>query len=277
MSLSKKSTIIVENLRKKQMMESISAGKRLDERSLDETRPIEIELDVIKKASGSAWVKLGKTEVVAGIKVETGEPFEGLENSGALIITAEVLPIASPHIEPGPPDEETIELARVVDRGVRESEMLELSKLVLVPGKIVYTIFVDCSIINVDGNLLDATSYAVVSALASCKLPVFEIKDDKVVDTGRTQEPPITTIPVSVTTVKIGDNLLLDPNSEEEACMDARLTITTNSKGSIVAMQKGLKGYFAVDEVKSIADKAIRKGDEIRAKLKELIQHGKKE
>jgi exosome complex component RRP42 len=277
MSLSKKSTIIVENLRKKQMMESISTGKRLDERSLVETRPIEIELDVIKKASGSAWVKLGKTEVVAGVKVETGEPFEGLENSGALIITAEVLPIASPHIEPGPPDEETIELARVVDRGVRQSEMLELSKLVLVPGKIVYTIFVDCSIINVDGNLLDATSYAVVAALASCKLPVFEIKDDKVVDTGRTQEPPITTIPVSVTTVKIGDYLLLDPNAEEEACMDARLTITTNSKGSIVAMQKGLKGYFTVDEVKSIADKAINKGEEIRAILKELIHHGKKE
>jgi exosome complex component RRP42 len=259
------------------MMESISTGKRLDERSLDETRPIEIELDVIKKASGSAWVKLGKTEVVTGVKVETGEPFEGLENSGALIITAEVLPIASPHIEPGPPDEETIELARVVDRGVRQSEMLELSKLVLVPGKIVYTIFVDCSIINVDGNLLDATSYAVVAALTSCKLPVFEIKDDKVVDTGRTQEPPITTIPVSVTTVKIGDYLLLDPNIEEEACMDARLTITTNSKGSIVAMQKGLKGYFTVDEVKSIADKAISKGEEIRAKLKELIHHGKKE
>ena len=275
MSLSKKSTIIVENLRKKQMRESISAGKRLDERSLEEIRPLQIEIDVIKKASGSAWVKLGKTEVIAGIKVETGEPFEGLENSGAMIITAEVLPIASPHIEPGPPDEETIELARVVDRGVRESEMLDLSKLVLVPGKIVYTIFVDCSIINVDGNLFDATSYAVVSALASCKLPIFEIKDDKVVETGKTQEPPITTIPVSITTVKIGDYLLLDPNTEEEACMDARLTITTNSRGSIVAMQKGLKGYFTVDEVKGIADKARIKGEEIRVKLEGLIKLGK--
>lgn len=275
MSLSKKSTIIVENLRKKQMRESISAGKRLDERSLDEIRPLQIEIDVIKKASGSAWVKLGKTEVIAGVKVETGEPFEGLENSGAMIITAEVLPIASPHIEPGPPDEETIELARVVDRGVRESEMLDLSKLVLVPGKIVYTIFVDCSIINVDGNLFDATSYAVVSALASCKLPVFEIKDDKVVETGKTQEPPVTTIPVSITTVKIGDYLLLDPNTEEEACMDARLTITTNSKGSIVAMQKGLKGYFTVDEVKGIADKARIKGEEIRVKLEGMIKLGK--
>jgi exosome complex component RRP42 len=275
MSLSKKSTIIVENLRKKQMRESISAGKRLDERSLDEIRPLQIEIDVIKKANGSAWVKLGKTQVIAGIKVETGEPFEGLENSGAMIITAEVLPIASPHIEPGPPDEETIELARVVDRGVRESEMLDLSKLVLVPGKIVYTIFVDCSIINVDGNLFDATSYAVVSALASCKLPIFEIKDDKVVETGKTQEPPITTIPVSITTVRIGDYLLLDPNTEEEACMDARLTITTNSRGSIVAMQKGLKGYFTVDEVKGIADKARIKGEEIRVKLEGLIKLGK--
>lgn len=275
MSISKKSPIIVENLRKKQMRESVSVGKRLDERGLNETRPIEIEVNVIKKASGSAWVKLGKTEVVAGVKVETGEPFEGLENSGALIITAEVLPIASPHIEPGPPDEETIELARVVDRGVRESEMLDLSKLVLIPGKIVYTIFVDCSIINVDGNLFDATSYAVVAALSSCKLPVFEIKDDKVVDTGRTQEPPITTTPISVTTVKIGDNLLLDPNIEEEACMDARLTITTNSKGSIVAMQKGLKGYFTVDEVKNIAGKARTTGEDIRAKLQELIKLGK--
>ncbi|HEY7227993.1 MAG TPA: exosome complex protein Rrp42 [Nitrososphaeraceae archaeon] len=275
MSISKKSPIIVENLRKKQMRESVSTGKRLDDRGLDEIRPIEIEVGVIKKASGSAWVRLGKTEVVAGVKVETGEPFEGLENSGALIITAEVLPIASPHIEPGPPDEETIELARVVDRGVRESDMLDLSKLVLVPGKIVYTIFVDCSIINVDGNLFDATSYAVVAALSSCKLPVFEIKDDKVVDTGRTQEPPITTTPISITTVKIGDYLLLDPNIEEEACMDARLTITTNSKGSIVAMQKGLKGYFTVDEVKDIAGKARTKGKDVRVKIQELIKLGK--
>jgi exosome complex component RRP42 len=185
-----------------------------------------------------------------------------------------VLPIASPHVEPGPPDEETIELARVVDRGVRESEMLDLSKLVLVPGKIVYTIFVDCSVINVDGNLLDATSYAVVSALASCKMPVFEIKDDKVIETGKTQEPPITTLPISVTTVRIGDYLISDPTTEEEACMDARLTITTNSKGSIVAMQKGLKGYFSIEDVKSIADKALIKGEEIRGKIKGLINIG---
>src|ERR687896_2057452 len=274
MSSSKRSTIIVEHLRRQQMWDFISKGKRLDGRRLDEMRPLEIELDIIKKANGSARVRLGDSEVVAGIKAETGEPFEGLENKGALIISAEVLPTASPYIEPGPPDEETIELARVVDRGIRESKMVDLDKLVLIPGKIVYTIFVDCSIINADGNLFDATSYAVVSALASSKIPVFEMQDGKVVHTGNSQDPPVTTIPVSITAIRIGEAVILDPTSEEEACMNARITITTNSNGDYTAIQKGSTGAFTVEQIKKAAETARIKGEEVRAKIKELTRAG---
>lgn len=275
MSSSKRSAIIVEHLRKQQMWESISKGKRLDGRDLDQIRPIEIEVGLIKKANGSARVKLGNTEVVAGVKVETGEPFEGLENKGALILSAEVLPTASPYIEPGPPDEETVELARVVDRGIRESEMLDLTKLVLISGEIVYVIFVDCSVINADGNLFDATSYAVVSALVDSKLPVFEIRDRKVVDTGEKQNPPITTLPVSITAVRIGDSIILDPTAEEEACMDSRITITTNSDHNFAAIQKGSTGAFTVEQLKRAAATARIKGEEIRVKIMELTKSGK--
>src|ERR671915_312977 len=243
MSSSKRSTIIVEHLRKQQMWDALSRGKRLDDRDFSEARELVIETDVIKKANGSARVKLGDTEVIAGVKVETGEPFEGLENKGALIISAEVLPTASPYIEPGPPDEETIELARVVDRGIRESEMLDLDKLVLVPGKIVYTVFVDCSVLNTDGN---------------------------VVDTGKLQDPPLTTVPVSITAVRIGDTILLDPTAEEEACMNARITITTNSNSEYAAIQKGFAGGFTRDQIKKVAEVARIKGEEVRAKLQEL-------
>src|SRR5688500_8215102 len=237
------------------MFDLITNGKRLDGRNLEDIRSLEIEIDIIKKADGSAKVKLGNSEVIAGVKVETGAPFEGLENKGALIVTAEVLPIASPYIEPGPPDEETIELARVVDRGIRESQMVDLDKLVLIPGKIVYTIFVDCSVVNADGNLFDATSYAVVASLLSAKLPVFEMQDDKVVDTGNTRPMPITTVPVSITAARIGDYVLIDPNSEEEACMDARITITTADEG-FCAIQKGFTGSFTVDQIKKAAETA---------------------
>jgi exosome complex component RRP42 len=275
MSSSRRSTIIVEHLRKQQMWEAISKGKRLDGRNLDEIRPIEAEVNVIRKANGSSKVNLGNSEVVAGVKVETGRPFEGLENKGALILSAEILPTASPYIEPGPPDEETIELARVVDRGIRESEMIDLDKLVLVPGEIVYTIFVDCSIINADGNLFDATSYAVVSALISSKIPIFKVQDGKVIDSGDVQEPPLTTIPISITAARVGDTVILDPTAEEEACMDARITITTNSNSDFTAVQKGSTGAFTLEQLKKTAEAARIKGIEVRSKIKELTDIGK--
>ena len=267
MSASRRSTVIVENLRKLHMKDQISNGKRLDGRIFNESRPLSIETNVIPKANGSAWVKLGNTEVVAGVKVETGEPFEGLENKGALIVSAEVLPTESPFVEPGPPDEETIELARVVDRGIRESEMLALDKLALIPGKIVYTVFVDCSIINTDGNLFDATSYAVVLALLTSKFPIYEIKDENVIDTGKVQDPPINTVPVSITFARIGDSLMLDPTTEEEVCMDARITLTTNSNGEYTAVQKGSNGYLTIEQVLQAADIAMTKGQELRQRL----------
>jgi exosome complex component RRP42 len=274
LSASRRSTVIVENLRKLHMKEQISNGRRLDARTFKESRPLSIETNVIPKANGSAWVKLGNTEVVAGVKVDTGEPFEGLENKGALIVSAEVLPTASPFVEPGPPDEETIELARVVDRGIRESEMLALDKLALIPGKIVYTVFVDCSIINTDGNLFDATSYAVVLALLTSKFPIYETKDEKVVDTGKVQDPPTNTVPVSITFARIGDSLMLDPTTEEEVCMDARITLTTNSEGEYTAVQKGSNGYLTIEQVLQAADIAMTKGQELRQRL---ISSGKKE
>ena len=151
--------------------------------------------------------------------------------------------------------------------------MVDLGKLVLVPGKTVYTIFVDCSVINADGNLFDATSYAAVSAILSAKIPVLEMQDGKVVDTGKTVPMPVTTIPISITQVRIGDAVLVDPVSEEEGAMDARITISTNEEG-YCALQKGFTGAFTVDQIKKAAETARIKGENVRAKLRELTKFG---
>jgi exosome complex component RRP42 len=260
--------MIVEHLRRAQMQELLAEGKRLDGRGLIETRPMKIETNIIQKANGSARVTLGNTQIIAGVKVSTDEPYEGLENKGILICSAEVLPLASAYSEPGPPDEDAIELARVVDRGIRESEMIDLEKLVLVEGKIVYAIFVDVSILNIDGNLFDAASYAAVSALLTAKLPKLKVEDGKVVDTGELMPAPIRTIPISVTIAKIGDAIIADPTSEEEAVMEGRVTMTTDAEGNVCAVQKGGTGAFTVEQIHHIVDTAIAKGQEIRPVLK---------
>ena len=49
---------------------------RYDKRKFDQFRPIEIEYGISSKsAEGSARVKIGETEVVAGIKMELGTPY----------------------------------------------------------------------------------------------------------------------------------------------------------------------------------------------------------
>lgn len=268
MSAIRKSNMIVEHLRRAQMQELLAEGKRLDGRGLTETRQMKIETNIIQKANGSARVTLGNTQIIAGVKVSTDEPYEGLENKGILICSAEVLPLASAYSEPGPPDEDAIELARVVDRGIRESEMIDLEKLVLVEGKIVYAIFVDVSILNIDGNLFDAASYAAVSALLTAKLPKLKVEDGKVANTGELMPTPIRTIPVSVTMAKIGDAIIADPTSEEEAVMEGRVTMTTDAEGNVCAVQKGGTGAFTVEQIHHIVDTAIAKGQEIRPVLK---------
>jgi exosome complex component RRP42 len=74
----------------------------------------------VKNAEGSAEVRLGKTLAIAGVKTSIGTPFADTPDMGVMIVNAEFLPIASPTFEPGPPDENAIELARVIDRGAEK-------------------------------------------------------------------------------------------------------------------------------------------------------------
>ena len=261
---------ILDDLKKKKILALLKDGQRIDGRALDEPRALTIDTGVIPKAEGSARVRLGDTEVVCGVKIQPDKPFPDLGDRGIFICTAEILPLADPSAEPGPPGEEVIELARVVDRGIRESGMIDLTKLVLEKDKSVVGIFVDNSVTDYDGNLFDACSYASVASILSCKIPKWEYKDGTITKIeGQLSDPPITTIPVSVTMGKIGDNILVDPNADEWKCMDARMTITTNAAGNICAIQKGGSDGFTPEQLVKCGQISISTGAKIRDMLKQ--------
>jgi len=268
--MSMKKNYVVETIRKAQMVQLLAQGKRIDGRAPDQLRPLKIETGLIQKANGSARVTLGNTQVIAGVKIATGTPFPDTPDKGLLVVNAEILPMASPYAEAGPPSEEAIELARVVDRGIRESEMVDLTKLCLVPGKSVVTVFVDCNIMNVDGNLFDATSYAVVAALRTSKMKKYVVKDEKAEATEEMIPVPVERTPVSVTLARIGDRMVVDPNTEEEASMDMRITITTEDEGHICASQKGEASTITPAQVLEAADTSMRVGKQIRDQIVEV-------
>lgn len=266
------SAAILDKLRTDKILELLKQGKRVDGRSFEEQRPLTIETGVIPKANGSARVKLGNTEVITGVKVQPDKPFPDLGDKGILICTAEILPLADPLVEPGPPTEEVIELARVVDRGIRETEMIDLHQLVLLENKSVVGIFIDSSVIDSAGNLFDACSYASVAGVLSSTIPKYEMKDDApTLVEGVTSKPPVKTLPVSVTMARIDDYILVDPSREEEACMDARITITTNSDGNICALQKGGDDGFTVEQLMKCSELALAVGTKIRKRFEQLM------
>ena len=268
--MSMKKNYVVETIRKAQMVQLLAQGKRIDGRAPDQLRPLKIETGLIQKANGSARVTLGNTQVIAGVKIATGTPFPDTPDKGLLVVNAEILPMASPYAEAGPPSEEAIELARVVDRGIRESEMVDLTKLCLVPGKSVVTVFVDCNVMNVDGNLFDATSYAVVAALRTSKMKKYVVKDEKAEATEEMIPVPVERTPVSVTLARIGDRMVVDPNTEEEASMDMRITITTEDEGHICASQKGEASTITPAQVLEAADTSMRVGKQVRDQIVEV-------
>jgi exosome complex component RRP42 len=257
----------VARLEQKTVADLISKGRRVDDRGPLDYRPTTITLGIIEKANGSAQVYLGKTKVLAGVKVETGTPFEDTPNEGVLTVNAEFVPLASPTFEAGPPDENSIELARVVDRGIRESKAIDLKKLCISPGEKVFMVFVDIYILDHDGNLIDAAATAALGALVNAKMHEFDVKDGEPRYKDKIMPLPLKNYPVSITSAKVNGAIVLDPCLEEEQVTSCRLTVTTDKDDNICAMQKGGLGSLTADEIRKVVSASINKARDLRAKI----------
>src|SRR2546422_3712268 len=238
-----------------------ASGKRTDGRRFDEPRPLVIQKNYIKNAEGSARIQLGNTDVLVGVKIDVGEPYPDTPNQGVLSTSAELIPMASPNFEAGPPSPTAIELARVVDRGIRESKTVNTEKLCITPKEKVWIMFIDIHALDYDGNLFDAASYGALAALSCAKVPASKI--------GKEDYPlPLEHWPISVTSAKIGRHIVVDPNLDEERNAEARLTLTTEQNGDIRAMPKGVKRSFNLDEVRA----AIRTSQKVGRGIRGIVQ-----
>lgn len=259
-------TEVVHELTRSHIGKLAAAGKRVDGRGLEELRPLRVEKGYAENAEGSARVHLGNTDVLVGVKLELGTPYSDRPDAGVLITNAELVPLASPTFEAGPPRPEAIELARVVDRGIRETGTVDFAKLCITPGEKVWLLFVDIHVLDYDGNLFDASSYAALAALTSTTVPLGGKLGE---DAGKDFPLEVRHQPISLTVAKIGDVLFVDPSLDEERIAEARLTVTTDEDGRIRAMQKGLKGSFTVDEVGRVISLSQKLGKEIRKAILE--------
>jgi exosome complex component RRP42 len=266
---------IISKIEKDYILSNLRKEERIDGRSLWEYRDFKINGDIIASAEGSADVFLGETRIITGLKYEVGEPFPDLPDEGVCTVMAELLPLASPLFERGPPDEQSIELARVVDRGIRHADCVQTKKLCIKESEAVYILFVDMYVINYAGNLIDAGGVGALTTLISSHIPegIWNEETGEAEWTGKylTGKDIVKELPFVVTFGKIDDVVFLDPSLPEELVCDGKISFSATQK-KITSIQKSGIATFSIDEIKMLADKSLEISRKLRKDL-DLLQY----
>ncbi len=252
--------MILKSVRKDIALELLKKNERADGRSQYDYRKVEVQKGAVTTADGSALATIGGSKVLCGIKFDMMTPFPDRPQDGVFMTMAEFSPLASPMFEPGPPRENSIELARVVDRGIRSAEVIDTASLFIEEGKVL-GLFIDMFVLDHSGNLTDTAALAAAAALADTKVP--KVEDGAILWGQYEKEMKLPMKPVTSTFIKVGDKLLLDPILDEEYAADAQLTIGT-VEGKVSCIQKSKNGCFTKDEVLEAIEVALKKGDELR-------------
>ncbi len=248
---------------KEHLLKSLEKGVRYDGRGLLDFRPLTIEEGIFESAEGSARVKLGNTELLVGVKIAVEKPYPDSPEDGNLMVNAELTPLSNPAFEMGPPGKDAVEIARVIDRGIREAKAIDTKKLCIAKGEEVWSVMIDVCTINAEGNLIDAGGIGSIAALRNASFPEYK---DKIINYQKKTKKklPIVREPIPITVFKIGKFFIVDPLTEEEKLADARLTIALTKDDTICAMQKGGEAPLSINDIDHMVKIATDKAKEVR-------------
>jgi len=221
---------------------------RRDNRKLNEMRPLEIDLGIIKHAEGSALVKFGDTHVICTASIENNVP-RWMRGSDEGWITAEygMLPRSTHErmnreASRGKQSGRTMEIQRLIGRSLRQAVDLKFLK-----DK---TINVDCDVIQADGGTRTAS-------ISGACVALFQAIKNNHNDNRAIKE--------YVAAVSIGlkdGSPLLDLNYEEDSEADTDLNIVMTENGGLIEIQgTAEQNPFTkkqLDEMVEMASKGIK-------------------
>lgn len=198
---------------------------RLNDRSLNQMRPLSFEINVTKYAEGSCLVKFGDTHVLCTASIEENTP-KWLSGKGEGWITAEysMLPRSTHQriqrakaLTGG----RSQEISRLIGRALRSG--FDLKKM---PEK---SITVDCDVLQADGGTRTA---AITGGFIAVKQALnFLMKQNLI------KEDPTLYQIAAVSLGKLGNNIHVDLDYEEDSHCDCDVNFVMNSNMDFIEVQ----------------------------------------
>ena len=218
--------------------------QRLDGRSADQLRPLEIIPGINRFAEGSCLVRWGNTHVLCTASVEEKTPPHVPEGEGWVTAEYSMLPranrerskrdIAKLKLSP-----RSAEIQRLIGRALRAA--VDMKKL----GE--RTITVDCDVLQGDGGTRTASVTGGYVALA-CALY-------RLVEQGVLTEMPLTTCVAAISAGIVDDRLLLDLCYEEDSAAQVDFNCVMTGDGRLVELQGTGEGRaFTLEEQRALVD-----------------------
>ncbi|MFD2116509.1 ribonuclease PH [Paenibacillus yanchengensis] len=200
---------------------------RLNNRQLDELRPVKITVDVNKHAEGSVLIEVGDTKVICTATVEERVP-PFLKGQGKGWITAEyaMLPRATHtrnqrEANRGKLSGRTMEIQRLIGRALRSVVNLEAL------GE--RTITLDCDVIQADGG---TRTTAITGAFVALAIAVHKLNAANAF-----RVYPITDFLASTSVGIVDDTLMVDLNYEEDVKAAVDMNVVLTGGGQYVEVQ----------------------------------------
>lgn len=174
---------------------------RPDGRAVTGCREVKIHVNTVSSAMGSAMVCYGNTRVIAGVKGKFAEPTINNPNSGYLVPNMMLPMLCNTKYRPGMPADAGVSISHKL--ATLTTDITDLMELCVVPGRVVWCLYIDVVCVNDDGNVLDAAVLALSAALYNTRLPSTHVNEETqlvTVDSEKEKHPLVMKfIPVAVT------------------------------------------------------------------------------
>lgn len=220
---------------------AVSEDKRVDHRTSKESRNVRVSFGLDR---GCCVASLGDTKVLVQVSAEIIVPKPGRPTEGELFVNLELSPMAAPHFEAGRLGDYGVEVARLLERCIRDSQCIDLESLCVVSGEKVWALRVDAQVLNHQGNIVECAGIATIGALMHFRRPdVTVIGTEVTIHNPRDREP----VPLHLHHYPFlvcfafyddGKTVLIDPTDLEERIAEGLLSIAANAHEEICLLHQ---------------------------------------
>lgn len=265
------------------------SGARNDGRDLLDYRKIDITYG---REYGTCMASIGSTRALAQVSCSLDRPSETRPNEGKIVFKINLPPIASPSYELNRSSPFAIELNRLLERAIVKSRCVDVEELCVRSGERCWTLRVEATALNNEGNLSDTLCLAAIGALMHFRRPDVTVDGTEVtVHDPEEKEPVKLTLHHKPFTVTMGYTaeqkeggdrkvIILDPSRQEEIVLSGAISVAINKHREICALHLSGESEIQSDQIlyctkvaaekvskiQEIVENAIKKDNKMRKK-----------